>query len=244
MIFAAGLGTRMAPVTDVLPKALIPVRGRPLLAHVLDRLVGAGAKRVVVNTSRHGEQIAAWLEANAPAGVQVALSPEPGGPYDTGGGLAAAAHLFQGDGPIILHNVDILSRIPLEKLLEEHHASRRRDNKVVATLAVQTRHSSRRIPFDNVGLLGWGSERAREPKGAVRDLAFAGIHVIEAEMVKQGVRGETGETGKKVFPIRDIYLDLVRRGYVIRAADVSGHEWFDVGTPEKLRDAEAGVSGS
>ena len=244
MIFAAGLGTRMAPITDRMPKALVKVRGRPLLGHVLDRLVAAGAQRIIVNTSRHGESIARWLKAHAPAGVDVALSPEPDGPYDTGGGLAAAAHLFRAEGPIILHNVDVLSRIPLDKLLDEHRAARSRlGEKHVATLAVQTRPAKRRILFDDVGLTGWGTEQARAPQGTVRDMAFAGIHVVEPELLKKQAIGNWQSTIGKVFPIRDIYMDLARRGHIIHPVDVSAHEWLDVGTPERLREAEGKVLG-
>lgn len=238
MIFAAGLGTRLAPLTDGMPKALVPVRGRPLLGHVMDRLVAAGATRLIVNTSRFGDQVEAWLLANAPPGVEIALSPEPDGPYDTGGGLIAAKHLFRGDGPILLHNVDVLSRIPLDALRDEHRAARRRQGgRLLATLAVQQRPTSRRLLFDDGGLLGWvrlgkdgaagETRRVREATGTERDLAFAGIQVIEPELL-----GLTERTG--TFPIRDLYLDLAARGYVIQPADVSRHEWLDVGTAERL----------
>jgi NDP-sugar pyrophosphorylase family protein len=242
MIFAAGLGTRLAPLTDRTPKALVAVKGRPLLGHVMDRLVAAGATRLIVNTSVHGDQIAEWLGKNAPAGVEIAISPEPDGPYDTGGGLAAAAHLFRFDGPIILHNVDVLSRIPLDQLLEGHRAARRRyGDKLVATMATQIRPSKRRVMFDDVGLMGWGDLRAREPVGATRELAFSGIHVIEPALLKEPAIGnrQSAIGNDRVFPIRDIYLDLVARGFIIRPADVSDYEWQDIGTPERLREAES-----
>lgn len=235
----------MAPLTDRLPKALIPVRGRPLLGHVMDRLVAAGAKRVVVNTSRYGEQIADWLAANTPPGVEILLSPEPDGPYDTGGGLAAAAHLFKGDGPIILHNVDILSRIPLDRLVAEHVAAKQRLGvPFMASLAVQQRDTKRRVLFDDAGMVGWGTEHAREPVGTVRDLAFAGIHVIEAAVLKwaettAGAATRAARTTEsRAFPIRDVYLNLVASGYIICPSDVSQFDWLDVGTPERLQQAE------
>ncbi len=240
MILAAGLGTRLAPLTDKVPKALVTVRGRPLLAHVMDRLVAAGADRLIVNTSRHGDQIARYLNEHAPPEVEILVSPEPDGPYDTGGGFLAAARLFRRQDPILLHAVDVLSRIPLEALLAEHRVARERlGGKVVATLAVQTRQSPRRLLFDDQGLMGWehrgagDSRRVREPVGAVRDFAFAGIHVVEPEILDLAER-----TG--VFPIRELYLDLAARGYRILPADVSAHPWQDVGTPERLREAEAG----
>ena len=242
MILAAGLGTRLGPLTDAVPKALVVVRGRPLLAHVMDRLVAAGASRLIVNTSRHGDQIARYLREHAPPGVEILVSEEPDGPYDTGGGFLAAARLFRREGPILLHAVDVLSRIPLEALLAEHQVARERlgrGSRVVATLAVQDRPASRRLLFDDQGLMGWehreagGLRRVRESVGAVRAFAFAGIHVVEP-----GILDLAERTG--VFPIREWYLDLAARGYRIEPVDVSAHAWQDVGTPERLREAEAG----
>lgn len=246
MILAAGAGTRLAPLTERMPKALIPVRGRPLLAHVLDRLAAAGATRLVVNTCHHAERIAEYLAAHGPPRVEIALSHEPDGPYDTGGGLLAAARLFRREGPIMLHAVDVLSRIPLEGLLAEHRAARERlGDRVLATLAVQSRPSARRLVFDDLGLMGWErrggvagevaveSRRVREPVGAVRDRAFAGIHVVEPAILDHADR-----TG--VFPIWELYLDLAERGFRVEPADVSAWEWLDVGTPERLREAEGG----
>ena len=99
MVLAAGAGTRLRPLTDRIPKALIDVGGRPLLARVIDRLVGAGATRLIVNAHHHEGQIASWLEHHAPPDVEVVLSREPDGPYDTGGGLLAAAPLLGRGGP-------------------------------------------------------------------------------------------------------------------------------------------------
>jgi NDP-sugar pyrophosphorylase family protein len=244
MILAAGAGTRLRPLTDRMPKALIPVRGRPLLAHVLERLVAAGATRVVVNTCHQADAIAAYLAEHTPAGVEIRLSHEPDGPYDTGGGFRAAAHRFGGDGPILLHAVDVLSRIPLASLLEQHRAARaRHGDRVLATLAVQQRPNARRLLFDNEGLLGrerraadgsaLEARRARASVGREWDRAFAGIHVVEPAIL-----GHTDRTG--VFSLHDLYLDAVARGFRVEPADVSAFAWQDVGTPERLREAEAG----
>ena len=227
---------------DSPPKALVPVRGRPLLAHVMDRLVAAGATRLIVNTGRHAEQIAAFLEWHTPAGVEVALSHEPDGPYDTGGGLLAAAPLFRKDGPFLLHNVDVLSRIPLDALLAEHLAAGpRAGGRLVATVAVQDRGAGRQLLFDDEGLMGWerrGSDGAvresrhvREPVGPLRRWSFAGIQVVDPAVF--GISDSTGS-----FPIRTLYLDLAQRGYRILPVDVSAWEWFEVGTPERLAEAE------
>ncbi len=237
MILAAGLGTRLRPLTDRLPKALVPVHGKPLLGHVLDRLVAAGATRVVVNTCAHADQIARWAAANTPPGVEIALSHEPGSPLDTGGGLVHAAPLFKEGAPILVHAVDVLSQIPLQALLADHRAARGRlGDRLVATLAVQDRPSRRRLLFDDEGLMGWrgqaGERRVRPPAGPLRDFAFAGIHVVEPALPGLSQRGGT-------FPIVDLYLDLAERGYLVRPMDVTGQEWLDVGTPQRLEEAEA-----
>jgi NDP-sugar pyrophosphorylase family protein len=241
MVLAAGAGTRLHPLTDRIPKALIDVGGRPLLARVIDRLVGAGATRLIVNTHHHEAQIATWLEHHAPPDVEVVLSREPDGPYDTGGGLLAAAPLFARAGPFLLHNVDVLSRIPLDTLLQMHrNGCGQAGNRLLATVAVQARDSRRRLLFDRQGLLGWenrghdgtvvATEHARDPEGPLERWSFTGIHVIEPRML--GLCDRTG-----VFSIIAWYLDLVRRGYRIAAADMSAHEWIDVGTPERLSEA-------
>ena len=237
MILAAGLGERLRPLTDRIPKALVPVHGKPLLGHVLDRLVAAGATRLVINTCAHSDQIAQWLAANAPPGVEIALSPEPGHPLDTGGGFVNAAPLFQEHGPILLHAVDVLSQIPLPALLAEHRAAQARlGERLVATLAVQDRASSRRLLFDDEGLMGWtgrkAERRVRRPAGTLRDVAFAGIHVVEPALAGLSPR-------RGAFPIVDLYLDLAERGYVIRPMDVTRYDWLDVGTPQRLEEAEA-----
>jgi len=243
MILAAGAGTRLRPLTDRMPKALVPVRGRPLLAHVMDRLVAAGATRIIVNTCHHAEQIAAFVDRHTPPGVEIVLSHEPDGPYDTGGGLLAAAPLFRRDGPFLLHNVDVLSRIPLDAMLAEHRAaSERADGRLLASLGVQDRVSERQLLFDDEGLMGWehrgsdgavrGSRRVRDPGGPLRRWSFSGVHVVEPVVLDL-----CALTGR--FSIRDLYLDLARRGHRILPVDVSAYEWLDVGTRERLAEAEA-----
>jgi len=247
MILAAGEGTRLRPLTDRTPKALLPVRGRPLLAHVMDRLVAAGATRIVVNTCHCADQVAAFLKHHTPPGVEIAVSPEPDGPYDTGGGLLAAAPLFRRDGPFLLHNVDVLSRIPLDGLLAAHRAAaasggEAAGGRLLASLAVQDRGAERRLLFDDAGLMGWEnrgsdgevreSQRVREVVGELRRWSFAGIHVVEPALLDL-----SGCTGR--FSIRTLYLELAQRGYRILPVDVSAHEWLDVGTPARLAEAEA-----
>jgi len=243
MILAAGAGTRLRPLTDRIPKALIEVRGHPLLTHVMGRLVAAGTTRIIINTHHHEAQIRAFLERDAPPGVEIALSPEPDGPYDTGGGLLAAAPLFRRKAPFLLHNVDVLSQIPLDGLLAAHRTARECSAKpLVASVAVQDRETHRQLLFDTQGLLGWenrdadgtvlASHRVREPVDAIQHWSFTGIHVLEPSVF--GLCRRTG-----TFSIITWYLDLAQQGYVILPVDMSQHEWIDVGTPARLAEAEA-----
>ena len=241
MILAAGAGTRLRPLTDRKPKALVEVGDRPLLAWVMHRLVETGVSRIIVNTHHHEDQIRAFLDTNVPAGVELALSPEPDGPYDTGGGLFAAAHLFREDRPFLLHNVDVLSRIPLQELLAVHSEARERSGqKLVATLAVQTRDADRQLLFDGLGLMGWenkgsdraahGSHQVRDPVGELTRWSFTGIHVVEPSVFSLSDRSGA-------FSIITLYLELAALGYVIAPGDVSGHDWIDVGTTARLSEA-------
>lgn len=241
MILAAGLGTRLGPLTDSQPKALIEVRGKPLLGWVIHALVRAGATRIVINTHRHEDQIRAYVEKAGFPDVDFAFSPEPEEPLETGGGLFRAASLFRETDPFILHNADVLSTISLEDLVARHRDARELGGeRLVASLAVQRRPANRALLFDDKGLMGWenrGSARApegvlriREPEGPVAPWAFTGIHVVEPDIFKLSPR-----TGR--FSIIDLYLELAAEGYFIRPADVTGDRWMDVGTPERLEKA-------
>lgn len=244
MILAAGAGTRLRPLTDFVPKALVEVGGRPLLARVMDRLAEVGVTRLVINTHHHEDQVRTFLDENTPPGIEVSISPEPDGPYETGGGLFAASHFFLRDAPFLLHNVDVLSKVPLEDLVTAHVRSADSSDMLVASLAVQERDAKRRLVFDDRGLLGWenrGSDRAkdgvyhvREPAGDLKRMAFTGIHVLDPRIFDLSDR-----TGK--FSIITLYLELAARGFVIYPVDMSAYNWIDVGTPEKLAEAEKAV---
>ena len=240
-MLAAGAGTRLRPLTDRLPKALIEVAGRPLLAHVLDRLVEAGATRIIVNCHYHEHQIRSFLGSYAPGGVDIVVSPEPDGPYDTGGGLFRAARLFQEKAPFLLHNVDVLSKIPLDGLLAAHRAERNSaGDRFIASLAVQARDANRQLLFDAEGLLGWENRgndgavletrRVREPIGELTRWSFTGIHALEPDVFHLHDRSGS-------FSIITLYLELAAQGSVIRPIDMSGFPWIDVGTHERLVQA-------
>lgn len=178
MIFAAGLGTRLRPLTDHMPKALVPVGGVPLLHRLLTKLYAAGYTHVVINIHHHAAQIIDFLAAHD-YGMHIDISDESDMLLDTGGGLRHAAQFFTGDEPILLHNVDILSNLSLDHFT----ASFRPD--CLAQVVVSERPTSRYLLFDdNNRLAGWHniSTGATRPPGidttALRPYAFAGIHLV------------------------------------------------------------------
>jgi NDP-sugar pyrophosphorylase family protein len=247
MILAAGAGTRLRPLTDRTPKALIEVNGHPMLARVLDRLIEAEVSRVIVNVHHHEEQIRTFLQEYPSPGTEIVVSPEPDGPYDTGGGLLAAAPLFKREAPFLLHNVDVISSVPLEDLRVAHSAEEgSSESSPVATLAVMSRDADRRLLFDDVGLMGWentGSDRAaigsryvREPVGSLQSFAFTGIHVVDPKIFTLAKRTGT-------FSIITLFLELAAAGHRILPFDVSDKEWIDIGTLENLKEAERRADG-
>ena len=233
MILAAGLGTRLRPLTEHTPKALVPVGGVPMLERVARRLVAAGADRLVINASPHAERIRAFVEEKEGFGVEARLSIEPEGPLDTGGGLKHAEPHFRGDGAFLLHNVDVLTDADLGSLLDAHLRSG-----AVATLLVRPAATDRYLLFDDAGLVGYaraGEERrAREAAGDLRRVDFMGVHALSPRIFR--LIEETG-----VFSIIGVYLRLARAGEAVLAHDVPEALWIDIGTHERLAEAERAV---
>ena len=229
MILAAGLGTRLRPLTETRPKALVEVDGKPLLEHVLRRLLEVGVTEVIVNVHHFPEQIAEFLRAKQNFGIRIELSHESE-LLDTGGGLKQAGWFFDDGQPFFLHNVDILSDIDLRALYQAHTQRR-----ALATLAVMPRDSSRYLLFDETGrLCGWGNhatgrhELSREPDGEVEALGFCGIHVISPAIFEK-----LTEAG--AFSIITSYLRLAAEDERILAFRVDGATWRDVGKLEMLQ---------
>ena len=157
MIFAAGLGTRLRPLTDTMPKALVPVGGKPLLAHVIERLQTAGYERLVINVHHFADQIEQYLRAHQNFGLDIAVSDEREQLLDTGGGLKKAATLFDDDEPILIHNVDILDNVDYEWLRRQHLPDED------AVLLVSRRKTKRYLLFDNaMRLMGWTNTETGE----------------------------------------------------------------------------------
>ena len=239
MILAAGLGTRLRPLTENRPKALVEVSGRTLLEIALERLRHCGVNDVIVNVNHFAEMIADYLQANENFGMRVELSREEV-LLDTGGGLKKAAWFFlddpnRVDEPFILHNVDILSNIDLERVIQFHI-----DSQALATLAVQRHETSRYLLFDEQGeLCGWrstsdGREKRVRSLEHPQALGFTGIHIISPRLLSL-------MTEEGAFSIIDAYLNLASRNYRIVAYRADAYSWQDVGSPESLRNASSAV---
>ena len=229
MIFAAGRGSRLRPLTDTRPKALVEVAGRTLLEHVVARLVEAGVTEAIVNLHHLGEQIPPFLEEHDCCGLRyVAYSNEPV-LLGTGGGLKQAAWFFDDGRPFLVHNVDVLSDIDLGALLRAHGGSR-----ALATLAVMARPTARPLFFDGAAQLvgrrspDRGDEFVRAPAGEVAALGFCGIQAVSPAIFEQ--MPEVGE-----FGITEVYLRLAKANEAILAHRVDGAKWRDCGRPQDLR---------
>lgn len=178
MILAAGLGTRLRPLTDTMPKALVPVGGKPLLAHVIERLQAAGYERVVVNVHHKADQIEQYLRVNRYFGLDMAISDEREQLLDTGGALKKAAPLFDPDEPVLIHNVDILDNVDYEWLHREHLPDED------ALLLVSRRQTKRYLLFDSaMRLMGWANRDTGEVKSPYPWLRNADITIDDAMRV-------------------------------------------------------------
>lgn len=246
MIFAAGLGTRLKPLTDTMPKALVPVAGKPLLQHVLDKLQDAEAHQaykerfclleqpsqdnIVVNVHHFADQIIDYLQ-----GTDVHISDERNELLETGGGLKKAAHFFtdhNGEGhPVLIHNVDILSNLNLADLF--------RNASGYATLVVSERKTSRYLLFDDdMRLCGWtniDTGEVRSPYGQIdpthyRMLAFSGIHVISPRLF------QPMQQWPDRFGIMDFYLSICSQ-YNIHGYVPDNLQLMDVGKIDTLDKA-------
>lgn len=187
MIFAAGLGTRLKPLTDTMPKALVRVGGQPLLWHVIQKLKAAGYERIVVNVHHFAQQIVDYLKENDNFGLDIRISDETSGLLETGGGIKKALPLFDQDSPVLIHNVDILSNVNLRRIFEFTASAAATDASVDALLLVSDRKTKRYLLFDDELILdGWTNIETGEVRSPYKGLdpsdckrlAFSGIHLI------------------------------------------------------------------
>lgn len=233
MLFAAGLGTRLRPLTDTMPKAMVPVNGRPLIDIVLRHLIQQGATEVVVNVHHFAEQIINYVKQNEWP-IPVRISDESAELLNTGGGLYYAASQFTADdAPILIHNVDILSNANLLDFYQQN-------GKADATLMVSQRETQRYLLFDDdMRLRGWTNIATGEVRSPYRDLqidklhryAFSGIHLFSPRLF------ELMKDWPKAFPIMDFYLKVCAEAD-IRDCLQSNLRLLDVGKLNTLHEAE------
>ena len=238
MILAAGLGTRLKPWTQRHPKALVPVKGIPMLERVIARLRCEGFDHIVVNVHHFPDQIIDFLGSRDFGDIRIEVSDESGRLMDTGGGLVKASGLLFADGgPALVHNVDILSDAPLGWLMERH--CRQESG---ATLLVSERESSRRLLFSpDMRLEGWhnvtdGRYRPEgySPSPFSREYAFSGIYVGSGGAVEE-MRSLFGGSG--AFPVMDYFLSP-SRSEIVRGEALDGLRLIDIGKPATLSQAE------
>jgi mannose-1-phosphate guanylyltransferase len=234
MVLAAGLGTRLRPLTNDRPKALVKVAGRTLLEITLTRLRTFGIHDVIVNVHHFADMVVDYLKENDNFGMRIEISREEV-LLDTGGGLKKAAWFFQDSlieqEPFVLYNVDVISTIDLQRMLQFH-----RQTEALATLAVQARDTSRYLLFDEGGFI-CGRKTKDQKAEIIRNaeqtdpLAFSGIHVISPRLLPM-------MTEQGVFSIVDAYLQLARQGEKIVAFRADEYYWRDLGKPENITQAE------
>ena len=238
MILAAGLGTRLRPLTDDRPKALVEVAGRTLLEITLRRLGSYGIREVIVNAHHFADMVVDYLKKSDNFGMRIEISREEV-LLDTGGGLKKAAWFFLEEGhadePFLLHNVDVLSTIDFRRMAEFH-----KQHQALATLAVQDRKTSRYLLFDEQNqLCGRRPGRDQEPEivrpsKQTQPLAFSGVHVISPRLLP--LMAEDG-----AFSIINSYLRLAGKGEKILAFRADEFYWRDLGRPENVAQADQDV---
>jgi len=250
MILAAGLGTRLRPLTNDRPKALVEINGRTLLQITIERLASVGVCEIIINIHHFAGKVADYLKSHNNFGLRIEISREDDLLLDTGGGLKKAAWFFledsaRNDEPFLLHNVDVISDIDFARMLHHHQ-----ENGALATLAAQARSSSRQLLFnDQLHLIGrrvdgndeiaaqsaasiTSSETKKLSSGSpLLPLAFSGIHILSPRIFPFLTETEP------VFSIIDSYLRLAAQGHKILAFRHDGSYWRDLGRPADLAQA-------
>ena len=229
MILAAGFGTRLAPYTDNCPKALIPLNGRPLLGYIIDKYIAAGITNIVINAHYLSEQIIDFVENNNfDADIKIVVEKDILG---TGGGIFNMLEYITDDN-FFVYNVDVISSIDLPSLMEYH-----KQNNPLVTMVMQDRETFNQVVIDKnknfCGLKYIKTNKeiiAKQPIEPYRLLAFSGIHVINKKILKY-------KSTDKEFSIIGTYLDAVKNNEIILSYQPDIY-WKDVGTIEKLREAE------
>ena len=228
MIFAAGLGTRLKPLTDTMPKALVPLADKPLLQWQVEKLRDAGITDIIVNVHHFPDQIIDTVRANNGWGCNITISDERDMLLDTGGGLKKAIRLLMDNEPILACNVDILSNIDLDAFLNSY------DPSTLGSLVVSDRQTQRYLCFDAQNTLcGWTNIKTGELKGKDgRHLAFSGMQILSPEaqtLLRLMPRDK--------FSLIDFYLHVMDK-LPLQAYIPSDYQMMDVGKIDQIEEAE------
>jgi len=233
MIFAAGLGTRLKPLTDSMPKALVEINGKPLLEHVILKLISSGFDEIIINVHHFPEQIVSFLKSKNNFGVRIEISDESGGLLDTGGGIRKAQWFFDDGKPFLVHNVDILSNLDLSLFYRSHL-----ENNCLGSLIVSSRDTFRYLLFNqDLILKGWINEKTAEIRpsdllmpSSYRKLAFSGIQILHPQVFK------LMDNHPDKFSVIDFYLqhlaDNSFYGYI-----PDNYKMMDVGKLNSIEEA-------
>ncbi len=236
LVFAAGLGTRLKPLTDSMPKALVPVGGKPLLSHVIGKLKSAGIDEVVINVYHFADQIIEYVHSQEDFGINVSFSDERDLLRETGGGIRHARKYLSGE-PFLVHNVDILSDLDLRWFMSQARPD------ALASVLVSERETKRYLLFDDdMRMVGWTNVQTGEVQspypgldpGKYRKLAFSGVHLISDRIFTIFDDGGWGER----FPIMDFYIKECA-SHPIYGVLPGRLRMMDVGKMETLDEAES-----
>ena len=242
LIFAAGLGTRLRPITDRLPKALVEVGGMPMLERAIRNIKAAGIQDIIVNIHHFPDQIRKFLDDND-FGCNITISDESDKLLDTGGAVAKVVDRFGSDEPILLYNADIATDLDLSSMIRRYE-----ELKPDALLLVSDRPTSRYLLFDESGKMhGWLNEKTGEikpeglnPEGLIRK-AFGGIHILGSVGLKASVLYRKA-FNLDVFSITDQYIQSCHLLDIHAYESPTPYRWHDIGSPEKLKAARAAFS--
>jgi NDP-sugar pyrophosphorylase family protein len=233
MILAAGLGTRLRPLTNDKPKALVDVGGQPMLERTARRVVGAGFDHLVINIHHFADRVKETIEEKNGFGAEVSISHEVEDNLETGGGIKHAEPQFKKDGPFLVHNVDILTDLDLKGLHDAHDES-----DALATLAVRPVETDRYLSIDERGhVVGYGDPETGEehlvtdPQSETTKVDFIGVQVVSPRIFDL-------MTEEGVFSIINVYMRLIREeGETVRTHRADDALWIDIGTHERLDKA-------
>lgn len=236
MIFAAGIGSRLRPLTDTMPKAMVDIHGRMMVDRAIDRLKSVGVTSIVVNVHHH----AATLKEHLSSIENVIVSDESNRLLDTGGGVLAASEMLEGDEPILLYNADILTDVDFADFASYFN----RCGSVAVLLTDNKRSSTRKLLFDDRQTMkGWINETSGSvrPEGMSTDglhgMAFNGLHIVSPAIFP--LLRDYADRNGDVFSITSFYIDVCDRCRISAYTPNSEYQWFDIGSVEKLETARA-----